>query len=125
MPLSQPAHKLLLDENVRSELFQFLKNSGFDVKTALKGTSDKKLAGISKREGRILVTNDQDFAEYSTDQVFAVVWLQLPQNNPVLLVSSFGKLVRETKDLSSSLVVVTSKGWDKFPLAEEIVIETN
>lgn len=125
MLLSQPAHKLLLDENVHSELFQFLKNSGFDVETAPKGASDKELARISKRENRILVTNDQDFAEYSTGEIFAVVWLRLPQNEPGLLVNSFKKLLEDAGNLSGSLAVLSPKGWDKFPLSEEILIETN
>lgn len=118
MPSFQPAHKLLLDENVRVELFRFLKASGVDVKLAPRGAPDKELVEKSRKENRILVTNDKDFSAYSKEEVFAVVWLRIPQNNAEALLGSFEKLLKEVKDFSGSLVVLNPKGLQEFPLGE-------
>lgn len=58
MQSSVRTRKFLLDENVRIELYRFLKRKGNDVKILGKSVSDEQLAAVSKKEQRILVTND-------------------------------------------------------------------
>jgi len=122
MPSSIPTHKFLLDENVRIELFKFLKNKGLNVKLAPKGASDEQLLSISKREKRILVTNDQDFVESAKEEVFSVVWLRIPQSSPEKLISSFENLVENLKDFSEMLIILRTNRWDELPLSLEVKI---
>lgn len=122
MSSSTPSHKFLIDENVRIELFRFLQKKGFDSKLTPKAGSDSKLLAISKAEKRIIVTNDYDFTEASTEEAFAVVWLRIPQKDQQALITSFEKLLTEIKDFSEKLVVLKPNSWDEFPLMEELKI---
>ena len=88
--------KFLLDENVKKELLQFLKKD-FDVIFKPKRLSDDKLSEFSKSEQRVFVTNDEDFSEFTKEEIFSVVWLRIPQKHPELLLNSFSKLIKETK----------------------------
>lgn len=56
------ALKLLIDENIRSEIFSFLETSGHDVKKLPAGVSDAEVAKCASAEGRIIVTHDLDFS---------------------------------------------------------------
>lgn len=117
MSLSIPkVTKLLLDENVRIELYKFLESLGIDIKPSPKGTTDTKLAGISLKEKRIFVTNDQDFIEYSKDKIFSVIWLKIPQNDPNELVFSFKKLLDENTDFSGRLIILETGKWKAYSL---------
>lgn len=122
MFLLKPNHKFLVDENVRIELYEFLKDNGFDVIHSPKSAPDTLLTSISKTQKRILITNDEDFSEYSEDKVFSVVWLRIAQNDPNTLIYSFGKLLGEIKDLAGKLIILKAKSWEAFPLGEEFVI---
>ncbi|GAI56855.1 unnamed protein product, partial [marine sediment metagenome] len=89
--------KFLLDENVKRELLQFLKSKAFDVIFKPKGLSNGKLAEFSSSEQRILVTNDEDFTEFTKEEIFSVVWLRIPQDKLEILLKSFSKLLKNTK----------------------------
>ena len=114
-----PTFKFLLDENVRIELFRFLKGKGIDVKQVSKGSSDQIISNQSKAEKRILVTNDEDFNESSKDEVYAIVWLKIAQNDKTSLLNSVNKLLLELKDFKDQLIVLYNERWEKFPLAEK------
>lgn len=122
MPSSRqtPTPKLLIDENVRAKLYRFLKQKGFDVKLAVKGTSDKMLSNISKSEKRVLVTNDEDFSESTKEEVYAVVWLKIAQNDKNTLLKSFETLLRKKINFAGKLVILYDGKWDEVPLFEEI-----
>src|SRR3989344_7042374 len=119
MSSSTPSHKFLLEENVHRKLYQFLKTHSFDVKLAPKSSSDKQIANISKIEGRMLVTNDEDFIEYSKDKVFSVVWLRIAQNDIEALIVSFKELLEKYRTFSGRLIILKEKGWDDFKLGKE------
>ena len=91
--------KFLLDENVKKELLQFLKKD-FDVIFKPKQLSNGELAKFSISEQRIFVTNDWDFTEehsYNKETIFSIIWLRIQQDKPESLLSSFSKLLKETK----------------------------
>lgn len=113
-------HKFLLDENVRIELYRFLKKYNFDVKLAPKSATDSRLCEISKTEDRIVITNDEDFIEYTKNEVFSVVWLRIPQNNREALLTSFEKLLNEIKSFSGKFIFLKIGEWDEFQLGEEL-----
>ena len=112
-------HKFLLDENVRVELAGFLKQKRFDVKLAAKSVPDIHNASISKKQRRILVTNDEDFTHYTSDEIFSVVWLRISQSDSHSLIASFEKLLNELKNFKGKVIVLTAKGWEEFPLFKE------
>lgn len=106
----------LLDENVDFRLFRFLKSQHIDVKLAPKASTDNEIAQICLAENRILVTNDEDFQEYSGDEIYSVVWLRIPQNKPDDLIESFEKLLSECKNFSGKLIILSNSDWKDFPL---------
>jgi len=46
-----------------------------DVEFKPKGFSNGRLAELSKSEKRVLVTNDEDFAEFTKEEIHSVIWL--------------------------------------------------
>ena len=102
--------RFLLDENVRIELVTLLSEREIDFAIAKKASGDKTLANISLAERRIVVTNDIDFSEMRKGDVFGVVWLRLPQNDPKLLIEKFGEMLDDASvRYADSLVILGPK----------------
>lgn len=118
MSSSTPSPKFLLDENVKRKLLQFLTAGGFDVKIPPKESTDLEVAKISNKENRVLVTNDEDFIYYASDQINAVIWLRVPQADSESLVISFDKMLKKIKTFSGKLIVLYKDRWDEFPLGD-------
>lgn len=116
MSSSIPKVQFLLDENVRKELFTFLKEMGISIKVATKGASDETLAQISIKEKSVIVTNDEDFSEYPKDTVFSVVWLRVPQNDLKSLLVMFDTLLKECNNFKDKLIVLEKNTWKDWPL---------
>jgi len=114
--------KFLLDENVKKELLQFLKQSGFDIIFKPKGLSNGVLAEYSKLEQRILVTNDGDFSKVTKEKIFSVIWLLIPQDKPEILVRSFSRLLEENspENFKGNLIILREKDFKVYPLPEII-----
>ncbi len=123
MSSSTLSHKFLLDENVKKDLFNLLKGRNIDVTLVPKSTIDLRVANISKLEHRILVTNDEDFSEYSDKEIFAVIWLRIPQNDSKSLLFSFEKLLSELKVFKGQLILLESKSWRALPLIQKIEVK--
>jgi len=79
MSSSTPTLKFLIDENVRTELTAFLKKEKYNVKTIVPKSSDSEISALSKKELRILITNDSDFSKSLRTEIYSVVWLRIPQ----------------------------------------------
>ena len=112
--------RFLLDENVRIELVEFLTKRGIDFTTAEKSSDDTTLAGISRSEERIVVTNDSDFSEMCRGDIFSVVWLRLPQNDPELLLEKFGTMLDDAVAYADSLVILAREKRRVIPLPPRI-----
>lgn len=112
--------RFLLDENVRIELAEFLVSRGMDSLSLPKGASDRALASVSKREKRVLVTNDSDFSVCAPTQVFGVVWLRIPQNDSVLLLDQFEKLLTQCTLYARQLITLAPDDWKTEPLPRKI-----
>ena len=54
--------KFLIDEDVPVKLLKFLAASGHDAVRATPATADLEIAKRAKKDGRILITLDKDFA---------------------------------------------------------------
>lgn len=117
-----PTLRFLLDENVKRKLYLFLKSKAFDVKLVSNGSTDAEIARISKKEKRILVTNDEDFIYYSSDKVFAIIWLRIPQAETKILIDSFVKLLQELENFSGKLITLNPNEWIENPLVAEVEV---
>lgn len=80
---------------------------------------DSQHALISKKQSRIFVTYDEDFTHYTADEIFSVVWLRIDQSDKHTLISSFEKLVKESKTFKGRLIILNAKDWEEFPLFKE------
>ena len=117
---SQSKLKFLFDENVDKRLERLLKQQGVDVISKPKGLSNGKLAEFSNSEQRILVTNDEDFIEFSKEKVFSLVWLRIPQRNIKSLINSFSKLLKEKtkpEDFKGFLISLKEDDFEICPLS--------
>lgn len=112
--------RFLLDENVRIELTTLLSEQNIDFTVAKKSSGDKTLASISVAEERIVVTNDTDFSDIRKGDVFGVVWLRLPQNDPELLVKEFSAMLAEKPRYADSLVILAREKRRVVPLPVRI-----
>lgn len=101
---------------MRVELGRFLKTKEHDVVCAPKGVTDKKIARQSLEQRRILVTNDEDFCWHAESEIFAVIWLRLPQHDAELLRNSFAKLLSECSQFKGKLILLKPNAWDEVPL---------
>lgn len=114
--MSSSVHKpkLLLDENVRIELFRFLKENFFDVKKVKKGISDSSVIKISNSEKRVLITNDSDFLEptCAKEKVFSIIVLKIPQNKPNTLINLFFSCINKItlKELKGKVFELKESG---------------
>ena len=120
MPLSTPGLKFLLDENVKIVLFTFLTSRSFDAKLVTKSVKDSEIAKVSKKEKRILITNDHDFQWYTKDQIYSVILLDIPQNDSKALIYSIEKLLKEFSNFPERTVLLGKNGWTDFSLWEDV-----
>ena len=118
MSLSTQTTKFLLDENVQAGLLRLLRNKGYDAVFVRRQATDKELAQLSLEEGRILVTNDEDFSYCSQSEIFAVVWLRIPQADFKALCDAFFLLLRECNDFSGKLILLEAYKWRAIALGE-------
>ena len=54
--------RFLADENFRQDVVHWMVSHGADVRSVSKQSSDKSIADACKKEDRVLLTNDIDFA---------------------------------------------------------------
>lgn len=118
--LKEKKPKFLLDENVKVELLRYLEQQGFDVVLKSRGTVNGKLGEFSKKEKRVLITNDRHFSDASLfpkEKIFSVIWLRnIPQNEPMLLISAFSKLLENPPDFDSNLIRLYPDKFDIKPI---------
>lgn len=107
--------KILADENIPDELIDLLRDKGYDVSTAPPGTKDPKIALLAKKERRILLTQDKDFANiiwYPPKSLHGIIRLKF--HPPVIsdILSALEDLFQEftQKDLDKKLVILEEDG---------------
>lgn len=91
--------KFKVDENLPVDAAQLLRQAGYDAATVseqhLSGTADSTVASVCRREGRILVTLDLDFADirtYPPAQYPGFIVLRLKQQDKPRVLEVLGRL---------------------------------
>lgn len=115
--------KLLVDESVESAVGALLRAGGHDlvsIAEEMPGSEDAQVLRRASREGRILVTNDKDFAELAFRQRSAsagIVLIRLPHARSGAKAKRMAAVLREHGgSLAQSLTVVEASAIRIRPL---------
>ena len=77
--------QFLLDENQHAKLVPFFASIGHEARFAKKGTPDDEIVRIAKKENRMLITYDKDFANINKFPLSAHRGILLLRINPLFL----------------------------------------
>ena len=104
-----------IDENLHPDLAQLLRSHGHDAVTVwdqgLRGTPDTSLVEACRKEGRVLVTLDLDFADirtYPPEECRGLIVLRLVRQDRATQLETVGRIVPllEREPLDKHLWVV-------------------
>lgn len=108
--------RFVADENIPDELVDVLRDKGHDVSTPVSGTKDPDIALLAKKEGRIILTQDKDFANlimYPPRNFHGIIRIKIhpPIISDILrtLEDLFQKFSQ--KDLDKKLIIVERDGF--------------
>ena len=108
--------KLLVDENLHSDVVQWLGDQGFDVldvcDQGLHGTSDADLLQIAFSEDRVILTHDSDFgalAIVAGEPVVGVVYLRPGHIDPRFTIETIETVLLEDLDLTPPFILVAKR----------------
>ncbi|MBI3618450.1 DUF5615 family PIN-like protein [Candidatus Peregrinibacteria bacterium] len=116
MSSSTPVIRFLLDENVRADVDRFFAGRKIDAKRLSKRSTDALIAAVSRKERRIVITNDEDFALLSSKQVHGVIWLRIPQSDGASLLKALEHLLVECRNFKGLRIELSAEHWRYFPL---------
>lgn len=93
--------KFKIDENLPTDLAEFLNNEGYDAITVLDqnlgGTSDSAITKVCQTEQRILITLDTDFADiraYRPEEYPGIMVLRIKKQDKFTILKLFERIVR-------------------------------
>ncbi|MEK7087841.1 MAG: DUF5615 family PIN-like protein [Patescibacteria group bacterium] len=92
--------KLLCDENLPGAVVTFLSEQGHKVKRPLAGASDSTVAALAKKEKRVLVSLDSDFANilnYPPTDFSGIVRLNVHPPTVSLILRALTLVIRSFK----------------------------
>ena len=107
--------RLKLDENLPPDLAEFLRTQGHDALTiwdqSLQGSPDPSVAEVCKREDRVFVTLDLDFADiraYPPEQYPGLIVLRVANQSRAHVLTVFRRMFPtfQTQTLAGRLWVV-------------------
>jgi predicted nuclease of predicted toxin-antitoxin system len=104
--------KFLVDENVKLRLAKLLVAAGHDVLLAPKGSLDKEIGRLAKKEARIILTHDNDFALpalFLAQDYFGIILIKVFPPTFEKIAASLENLLCEfnlAKDFKGKLVVL-------------------
>ena len=108
--------KFLIDENIRKEVIEFIKDLGYDVLISSGGTSDEEVAKIAQKENRIILTHDIHFANiliYPPNQFPGIIRIRIHPPNPEVIISSLKNLFQKLplSEIDEKLVILEEGGF--------------
>lgn len=111
--------RFIADENIHNEVVDFLRSSGFDVKSAsdddLAGGLDIDLLKLAHNSDRGIITHDSDFGTliYTQDQPYYVILFVRPGHfDPNFTIETLTKLIEEDIDIYPPTLITTKRVGD-------------
>lgn len=108
--------KFLADENVEEPVVRALRRAGHDVasvRDVAGGCSDREVLDLANREGRVLVTNDKDFAALVLRErraAVGILLLRLPTEDGVEKANRLADIIAQTEERLPGHLVVVGEG---------------
>jgi len=91
--------RFLIDENVRLEIAEFLRNEGHDIKTIPSGIENSEVIRLAQKEQRILLTHDIHFSNillYPPKQYSGIIRIKIHPPLVDKIVSALKYLLSKT-----------------------------
>lgn len=108
--------KLLIDENVRKEVIDFLSRSGHDILIVTPGSEDFKIAQVAKKDKRIILTHDQHFADilmYPPEEYSGIIRIKIHPPTTATIINALKDFFQkiEPSQLDKKLVILEENGF--------------
>jgi len=108
--------RLLVDENVRKEVVDFLITCGHDVLTAASGAKDEEIASAAKRAKRIILTHDQHFADilmYPPEEYPGIIRIKIHPPGSTAIIKALKEFLPEISPhtIDKKLVILEKDGF--------------
>ncbi len=108
--------RLLLDENVRKEVADFLRNSGHDLLAVSSGIEDYKIANLAKEDSRVILTHDQHFANilmYPPEQYSGIIRIKIHPPNAKDIIDALINLLNKLsfEEIKNKLIILEKNGF--------------
>jgi predicted nuclease of predicted toxin-antitoxin system len=107
--------QFLIDENVRREVADFLKSYGESIFVP-SGASDAIVAGIARKENRILITHDKDFANqlmYPPEKFAGIILIKIHPPVVHIITDALAHLFSEETNIhiAKHIVILSAEGF--------------
>ena len=109
--------KFLADENVSKTLTNFLRKEGYDIKDIkeerLFGVNDEKILELAKKENRIILTHDKEFAGVLNNPLNfkGIILIRYSNQSPENVIKRFRLDLQKIKSKIENTVIVL---YDKY-----------
>lgn len=108
--------RLLTDENVHPEVIDWLRMTGFEVKTSfeagLLGRDDSQVLRLASTEQRVVLTHDRDFGELAIarqEPILGVVYLRPGHVQASFTIGSLDVLLAKDPEVNAPFIVVVQR----------------
>lgn len=121
--------KVLCDENISGGIYSSLVESGFDVTRVSQGMKDSEIAVLTKKEKRIILTFDSDFANilaYPPKDFYGIIRIKIDPPVNAVVVTALQKVFKALGSMEGfrgKLVVVEAwkfRVWQELSEAEDL-----
>lgn len=108
--------RVLLDENIPRRVGEWISQHGHDTARVPTGLKNGAVMELARREARVLVTRDQDFADrfhYPPAQSPGLIVLRIHPPTQDRLITALQRLLGERSDtqFAGQLIVVEEQGY--------------
>ncbi|MDP3993381.1 MAG: DUF5615 family PIN-like protein [bacterium] len=108
--------KLLVDENLPNAVAETFSAKGFDCVKVSPGSSDAAIITLAKKEQRVLLTLDKDFADilaYPPQKYYGIICLRIKRPLIIDIMRMIDSVLSyyKTVPIKGKLIVVTEKGF--------------
>jgi len=112
--------KLLIDENIRREIVNFLQESGHDIMTVLSGSKNGEIIQLATEEKRILLTHDKHFSDiflYPPENFYGIVRIKIHPPTVSSVIKALENLLNKISQsaIEKHLIILEKDGFRIYP----------